>query len=151
MLSDTRKLVFYYRLSQDRRRMLFGGRVALRRPIPGQSAPQAPRPWMTRIFPELAPVKITHSWMGFVAYTFDTLPHIGRQDDGIYYCMGYCGSGVSLASYFGTPLGQQVLGRPRAARPWTTSPSRRGPSTTATPGSWRRRSLYYQLRDKLNL
>ena len=24
--------------------------------------------------------------------------------------MGYCGSGVSLASYFGTRIGQQVLG-----------------------------------------
>ncbi len=111
VLSDTRKLVFYYRLSEDRRRMVFGGRVAFKETDPRQSAPKL-HAHMTRIFPELAPVKITHSWMGFVAYTFDTLPHLGRQEDGIYYCMGYCGSGVSLASYFGTRVAQQILGRP---------------------------------------
>ena len=65
---------------------------------------------MTAIFPELATARITHSWAGFVAYTFDTMPHLGKWRDGVHYAMGYCGSGVSLASYFGTRIGQQVLG-----------------------------------------
>ena len=47
--------------------------------------------------------------MGFVGWTFQHMPHLGRHD-GIWYSMGYCGSGVALASYFGTRLGQQVLG-----------------------------------------
>jgi glycine/D-amino acid oxidase-like deaminating enzyme len=64
-----------------------------------------------RLFPELAAVRVSHSWMGLVAYTFDTLAHIGCRD-GIHYAMGYCGSGVSMASYLGTRIGQQVLGRP---------------------------------------
>jgi len=79
VLSDTRKLVFYYRLSEDRRRMLFGGRVAFKEIDPRLSAPRL-HAHMTRIFPELASARISHSWMGFVAYTFDTLPHIGVQD-----------------------------------------------------------------------
>jgi len=37
------------------------------------------------------------------------MPHLGAQN-GIHYSMGYCGSGVSLSSYFGTKIGQQVLG-----------------------------------------
>lgn len=42
--------------------------------------------------------RISHSWMGFVAYTFDTLAHTGSHD-GMHETMGYCGSGVSMASY----------------------------------------------------
>ena len=64
---------------------------------------------MTKRFPVLSGIGISHSWMGFVAYTFDELPHLGCRD-GIHYAMGYCGSGVSLASYLGSKIGQQVLG-----------------------------------------
>ena len=108
-MSDSRKLVFYYRLSPDRRRILFGGRVAYNEHDPRNSAPRLHRE-LCRIFPQLKRTKISHSWVGFVAYTFDTLPHLGQQD-GVWYCMGYCGSGVSLASYFGMRIGQQILGQ----------------------------------------
>ncbi|MFO1056305.1 MAG: FAD-binding oxidoreductase [Dongiaceae bacterium] len=108
VISDTRHVVFYYRLSPDRRRMVFGGRVALAESDPRVTAPRL-RAAMVALFPELAPVRISHSWHGFVAFTFDTMPHLGRWD-GVHYAMGYCGSGVSLATYFGTRIGQQVLG-----------------------------------------
>jgi glycine/D-amino acid oxidase-like deaminating enzyme len=108
VISDTRHVVFYYRLSPDRRRMVFGGRVALGETDPRVTAPRL-HAAMTALFPELARTRITHSWHGFVAYTFDTMPHLGRRD-GIHYAMGYCGSGVSLATYFGTRIGQQLLG-----------------------------------------
>ncbi|MER8401057.1 hypothetical protein [Mesorhizobium sp. M1348] len=29
----------------------------------------------------------------------------------MHYCMGYCGSGISLATYYGTKVGMQMLGR----------------------------------------
>jgi len=108
VVSDTRKLVYYYRASPDRRRILFGGRVAYRETDPRVSAPRLHRE-LARLFPELGKTKVTHSWMGFVAYSFDTMPHLGRRD-GVYYAMGYCGSGISLASYFGMRIGRQVLG-----------------------------------------
>jgi glycine/D-amino acid oxidase-like deaminating enzyme len=108
VVSDTRKLVYYYRPSPDRRRILFGGRVAYKETDPKVSAPLL-HAEMVRIFPELAATRITHSWVGFVAYTFDTMPHIGVED-GLHYAMGYCGSGVSLASYLGMRMGQQLLG-----------------------------------------
>ena len=110
VISDTRKVVFYFRLSEDRRRVLFGGRVAAADTNPDVSAVPLHRQ-MTRIFPELATTRISRSWGGFVAYTFDTLPHLGRHADGIHYCLGYCGSGVSLAPYFGTRIAQQLLGK----------------------------------------
>jgi glycine/D-amino acid oxidase-like deaminating enzyme len=77
------------------------------------------------IFPQLKSVRVSHAWVGWVAYTFDTLPHLGRHD-GIYYCMGYCGQGVPLAPYFGMRIGQQMLARPegRTALDGLTFPSR---------------------------
>lgn len=108
VVSDTRKLVYYYRPSPDRTRILFGGRVSARETDPRVSGPRL-HTELVRLFPELAGTRISHSWVGFVAYTFDTLPHTGRHD-GVHYAMGYCGSGVSLASYLGMRVGQQVLG-----------------------------------------
>ena len=55
---------------------------------------------MLDVFPELDRTCITHSWSGLVGYTFDHVPHLGEHD-GLHYAMGYCGSGISLASYFG--------------------------------------------------
>ena len=43
------------------------------------------------------------------AYTFDELPHIGNND-GMYYAMGCCGSGVGMSSYLGSKLGHTILG-----------------------------------------
>jgi hypothetical protein len=63
---------------------------------------------IARLFPHLAATRISHSWMGFVAYTFDTLAHTGSHD-GMHYAMGYCGSGVSMASYLGMRTGRKVL------------------------------------------
>ena len=107
--SDTRKMVYYYRASPDRRRILFGGRVSLSETDPRIGAPRL-HAELTRIFPELAETQVTHAWMGFVGYTFDKLPNLGRRN-GIHYALGYCGSGVALSSYFGTRIGQQLLGR----------------------------------------
>ncbi len=109
VISDTRRVVYYYRPSPDRSRILFGGRVSITETDPLRSAPLL-RHDLIGIFPDLEGVRVSHSWMGFVAYTFDTLPHIGRRD-GMYYAVGYCGSGVSLASYLGMRIGQQVLGQ----------------------------------------
>jgi len=110
IVSDTRKVVYYYRPSPDRSRILFGGRVTSGETDPQRSAVLLRRD-LVRLFPQLSEVRVSHSWMGFVAYTFDTLAHIGCRD-GIHYAMGYCGSGVAMACYLGTRIGQQVLGRP---------------------------------------
>lgn len=106
--SDTRKVVYYYRPSPDRTRILFGGRVSANETDPSVSGPRLFAD-MCRIYPELRDYRISHSWMGTVAYTFDELAHTGTHD-GVHYALGYCGSGVSMASYLGMRAGQKVLG-----------------------------------------
>ena len=108
IVSDTRKVVYYYRASPDRQRVLFGGRVSHKETDPRVSGPLLHAD-MAAIFPELAATRISHSWCGFVAYTFDELMHVGRHE-GMHYAMGYCGAGVGTSSYFGMRIGQQVLG-----------------------------------------
>ena len=96
---------------------------------------------MARLFPELAAVRVSRSWMGFVAYTFDKLPHIGCKD-GIHFAMGYCGSGIAMASYLGMRLGQQILGKSEGEPRSTRSPLRVVLIISGAPGSFRRRSLF---------
>ncbi|MDT0682962.1 FAD-binding oxidoreductase [Roseicyclus sp. F158] len=109
--SDSRRVVYYFRTSPDGRRILFGGRTSageLGAGIAGERLRQE----MVALFPELAETAITHSWMGFVGFTFDTLPHTGSQGR-IHHAMGYCGSGVGMASYLGMKAGLRVLGDAR--------------------------------------
>ncbi len=106
--SDTCKVIYYYRPTPDRTRILFGGRVSAKETDTAVSGPRLHAD-MCRIFPELSDYKVTNSWMGTVAYTFDELAHTGIRD-GLYYALGYCGSGVSMAGYLGMRLGQKVLG-----------------------------------------
>lgn len=111
--SDTCKVVYYYRATPDRRRVLFGGRVSAAETDPISSAMLLKRD-MCRIFPELEGIGLSHAWSGTVAYSFDELAHTGIHD-GIHYAMGYCGSGVSMAPYLGMRVGQKVLGLPQGA------------------------------------
>lgn len=108
IVSDTCRVVYYYRLAPDRTRVLFGGRVSATETDPRKSAPKLHQD-LCRIFPQLQNFRISHSWAGTVAYTFDTLAHTGTHD-GMYYAMGYCGSGVSMASYLGMRAGLKILG-----------------------------------------
>ena len=110
--SDDSRLVYYYRPSPDGRRLLFGGRafdIADRPRAYGRDLHAG----MTRIFPQLRAVAVSHVWSGVVAYTFDHAPHLG-EFDGIHYAMGYCGSGVGRATYFGHKIALRILGHPES-------------------------------------
>ena len=129
--SDTFKVLYYYRASPDRKRILFGGRVSAAETDPKISGPRL-RESMCRIFPQLADRQITHSWAGTVAYTFDELAHTGCHD-GVHYAMGYCGSGVSMASYLGMRTGQKVLGQAQGATAFDDLPFPTRPLYTGKP------------------
>jgi len=106
---NTARVFHYYRPTPDTRRILWGGRT-------GRLAPQDhPRAFthlykdMLRTFPSLEGTRISHCWSGYIAYTADVFPHIGCHD-GIHYATGYCGTGVSRATYFGHKVALKVLG-----------------------------------------
>ena len=106
-ITDARRMVYYYRPSPDKKRVIFGGRVSSKDTNVKNSGPLL-YDEMCRIFPQLSGVKISHSWMGLVSYSFDKMPHIGVRD-GVHYAMGYCGSGVALSSYLGMKTGKKII------------------------------------------
>jgi glycine/D-amino acid oxidase-like deaminating enzyme len=107
-VSDTPRILTYYRVSPDGRRVLFGGRARFTQVPPETSAPILYR-FMTERLPQLKGVRITHAWTGNVAFTFDLLPHMGRED-GMYYALGCNGSGVAMMTYLGTQTARKMLG-----------------------------------------
>jgi glycine/D-amino acid oxidase-like deaminating enzyme len=107
VFSDTKNLLYYFRLSPDGR-MVFGGRASFTPASPRRSA-KILRAGMRDVFPELAQANIEYVWSGKVAYPMDHLPHAGRHD-GLHYAMGYCGHGVALATYLGMRMGEVIAG-----------------------------------------
>jgi len=111
---DSRRVVAYYRPSPDGSRILFGGRATGLKDTPAKNV-HTLRSYMLQIYPQLADIAIEHVWSGLVAYTFDHAPHIGQfgggKQDGMFYAMGYCGSGVTRSTYFGNKLGLKILGK----------------------------------------
>jgi len=107
MLFDSKNFLYYWRLSSDNR-MLFGGRASF---APTTTA--TARDWlyaaMIRVHPQLAGIMVEHAWGGNVGFTFDRLPHIGRVE-GITYALGYCGTGVAMATYFGQLAADWIAG-----------------------------------------
>ncbi|MEO1192818.1 MAG: FAD-binding oxidoreductase [Pseudomonadota bacterium] len=147
IVSDARKVVYYYRASPDRSRILFGGRVSAGETDPRKSAPRLHHD-LVQLFPELAKVKVSHSWMGFVAYTFDTLAHSG-EEEGLFYAMGYCGAGVGLSSYLGMRCGQRVLGLPDGQTAFSAAPFQTRPLYQGKPWFLGASVAYYRWRDRL--
>ena len=146
VITDTRKLVVYYRASPDRKRILFGGRVSLNETDPEKTVKPL-HVQLTKIFPQLSEKKISNSWMGFVGFTFDHMPHTGNND-GIHYAMGYCGSGVSLSSYFGTKLGQRISGLSQGNTVLTELEFQTRPFYSGNPWFLAPSILYYRLLDR---
>jgi len=107
-LADTRRVLTYYRMSPDGKRVIFGGRARFTPITPRQSAPILHR-FMTDRFPQLRDVKITHAWNGNVAFTLDALPHMGQQD-GMHYLLGCNGSGVAMMTYLGWQTARKIAG-----------------------------------------
>jgi glycine/D-amino acid oxidase-like deaminating enzyme len=108
--SDTKNLLYYFRLSPDRR-MVFGGRATFT-PIGIRRSAAILQAGMREVFPELAGAEVEFAWSGRVAYPLDHLPHAGVLG-GVHYAMGYCGHGVALASYLGNIMGQVIAGSAR--------------------------------------
>lgn len=145
-VSDTRMVVYYYRPSPDGQRILFGGRVSFAETDPRISGPKLLAE-LRRLFPELERTRISHSWVGFIAYTFDELAHLGQQD-GLYYAMGYCGSGVGMAGYLGMRIGQQLLGKKDGATAFDGLKFQTRPLYTGNPWFLAPSIAWYRWRDR---
>lgn len=112
-MSDTRAMLYYYRRLPDNRIML-GGKGPLRETPAGMEAHK--RHLLSVIaakFPFLANPRADYFWGGWVALTYDFMPHIATAPDdrSLHYALGYMGSGVSFSLHAGRRVAERIGGR----------------------------------------
>jgi glycine/D-amino acid oxidase-like deaminating enzyme len=106
--ADTRRVLTYYRMSPDGKRLIFGGRAKFGHTDPVETA-SILYTFMTDRYPQLKGCKITHAWTGNVAFTLDELPHMGKFDN-LHYALGCNGSGVAMMTYLGHQTARKIAG-----------------------------------------
>ncbi|MCP4331405.1 MAG: FAD-binding oxidoreductase [Gammaproteobacteria bacterium] len=108
-VSDMRSVLDYYRFSADGR-MLWGG---LGHWSGADSANPEPllRKRMTKIFPELAQVRIAYQWSGRIGISANLNPQIGRLAPNVYYAQAYSGHGVASTHLSGRMIADAITGQ----------------------------------------
>ncbi|MBS0241711.1 MAG: FAD-binding oxidoreductase [Proteobacteria bacterium] len=147
-LADTKRVLCYYRMSPDNKRMIFGGRARFTPVTPKVSAPILYK-FMTDRFPQLKGVKVTHAWTGNVAFTWDALPHTGMMD-GMHYALGCNGSGVAMMTYLGHRTARRIIGGANSTCGFELSEFQDFPLYNGNP-NWALPAVgaYYRFRDGL--
>jgi len=106
-VSDSRFVVYYFRLTPDNR-LLFGGGENYSYRFPADIASFV-RPHILRIFPQLHDVGIDFAWGGTLGITTNRMPLVREIEPGLITAAGYSGLGVVLAPYFGKILAQSII------------------------------------------
>jgi glycine/D-amino acid oxidase-like deaminating enzyme len=120
VLSDTRKLLLYFRLDHEGR-LLMGGRGPFREP-------KGERDWahlvrvIGKMFPQLAGVPIAFRWCGRVAVTPDHLPHLHEPAPGLLIDIGCQGRGIGLQTAMGKAMAEYIATSDATALPLPFTP-----------------------------
>ena len=130
MLSDTRNLLYYFRLSPDRR-LVFGGRAAFVPTALERSAALLVE-GIGQVFPELRGVRIEYAWGGTLGFTLDHC-RTSAGTRGSATRVGYGGHGVAHGQLAGGP-GRSGAGRAAPWPDWLRSRFLRSRSTAAGRG-----------------
>lgn len=119
-VSDSRRILVYYRKSADGRMVLGGrGRMAL---------PSSAGDWahleraLIRLYPAIAGIPVEKRWFGRVAMTPDHLPHLHEPEKGLLAVVGCQGRGVGLMSALGKRVANYLVSGDAAQLPFPLSP-----------------------------
>lgn len=122
VVSDTRRLLAYYRLDPAGR-LVLGGRGRFKE----SDDPADYRHIQARLkelFPQLGEPQWQFFWGGKVALTLDHLPHVHELAPGLMAALGYNGRGVAMASRMGAAMADWAAGLPAAELPLPPSAMR---------------------------
>ena len=148
MCGDTKRSLFAFRLSPDRRRLLFAARAKFRDISEADATPILHR-FAANVWPELGPYRISHCWKGLVAFTFDHLPHLGVHN-GVYYAAGCQGNGVTIMSYLGHQAALKMLSGSERQCGHDGVPFPTRPTYTGVPWFLPAIGAYYKSRDAMD-
>jgi len=119
-VSDSRRILVYFRRTPDRR-LILGGRGPMRRPNHADDWGHLERA-MGRLFPSLSDVAIEDRWHGRVAMTPDHLPHLHEPEKGLITMVGCNGRGVALMTAMGSSITDYLVSGDDGALPLPITP-----------------------------
>ncbi|VDS08136.1 Gamma-glutamylputrescine oxidoreductase [Paracoccus haematequi] len=147
-VADTKFVVNYWRLDDDRRLIFGGGETATYR-FPRDIAALV-RPHLLSVYPQLRDVAITHAWGGTLAITMNRMPHFARPAPNCLSAGGYSGHGVALATLAGRLMADAVAGQSDGFDAMAAIPTRPFPGGTMLRSPLLVAGMaWYGLRDRL--
>ena len=111
-VSDSRFVVYYFRITPDDR-LLFGGGETYSYRFPKDIAGMV-RGHLLHVFPQLAATRIEYAWGGTLAITNSRLPFVREIEPGLFNASGFSGQGIVVAPFAGKALADAIGGDRRA-------------------------------------
>jgi gamma-glutamylputrescine oxidase len=108
-VADSKFVINYYRLSQDKR-LLFGGTESYRYRFPKDIGAAVSKP-MLEIYPQLKNARIDYAWGGTLGVTMNRMPHFARLAGNILSASGFSGHGVAMGTLAGRIMADAVAGQ----------------------------------------
>jgi gamma-glutamylputrescine oxidase len=147
-VSDSRFVVNYFRITPDDR-LLFGGGENYSYRFPHDIASFV-RPYVLKVFPQLAAVRFDYAWGGTLAITPTRMPWVHELGPGLINASGFSGLGVLIAPFTGKAVADALCGERDAFEllgrvpvpEFPGGPLLRWPTLVAA-------MLFYALRDRL--
>lgn len=145
---DTKRALYAFRRSPDGRRIIFAGRARFRE-IDERASARILHEFLCGVWPQLRGYRISHSWKGYVGFTFDFVPHMGEHD-GVHYAAGCQGAGVALMAFLGRQMALKLLGRQARPCGFDANAFPTVPFYDGRPWFLPLVGGYYRLRDRLD-
>ena len=147
-VADSKFVINYFRLSEDRR-MLFGGGESYGYRFPKDIAGLVRKP-MSEIYPQLKDIRIDYAWGGTLGITMNRMPHFARLRGNILSASGYSGHGVAMATLGGKIAAEAIAGQAEKFDLMANVPTPRFPGGVALRSPLLVLAmLWFSLRDKL--
>jgi gamma-glutamylputrescine oxidase len=147
-VADSKFVVNYFRLSDDRR-LLFGGTESYGYRFPADIAAKVRKP-MLQIYPQLKDTHIDYAWGGTLGITMNRMPHFQRLRGNILSAGGYSGHGVAMATFSGAVIADAIAGQAEKFDVMASVPSPPFPGGVALRAPLLVLAmLWYTLRDRI--
>ena len=128
-VADTKFVVNYWRVDDDRR-LVFGGGETVTYRFPRDIAAVV-RPHLLSVYPQLRDVPLTHAWGGTLAITMNRMPCFTRPAPNCLSASGYSGHGVAMATLAGRLMAEAVAGQAERFDAMAAVPTRPFPGGAA--------------------
>lgn len=108
-IGDNRRAGDYYRVIDDGRRVLWGGRITTHAASTAGLVKEL-RAEMVGTYPQLAGLRTELAWSGLMSYARHLMPQIGRMSPGVWYCTAFGGHGLNTTAIGGKVIAEGILG-----------------------------------------